>query len=73
MFHEKLACKARVKTLSKLFFHKNIHGVGISLPVKNDYYEKSTLTDKKYPMKTTTQNWPANTDGSVLARGPSEI
>ena len=45
----------------------------LSLPVKNDYYEKSTLPDKKYPMKTTTQNWPANSDGSVLARKPSEI
>ena len=59
--------------LFKNWIKKSLKVFRLSLPVKNDYYEKSTLTDKKYPMKTTTQNWPANSDGSVLARGPSEI
>ena len=59
--------------LKMLFLLVRWYSIDLTLPVKNDYYEKSTLTDKKYPMKTTTQNWPANSDGSVLARRPSEI
>ena len=42
-----------------------------TLLVKNNYYESSTLTAKKGPMKTAAQNRSANSDGSVIARGPT--
>ena len=42
-----------------------------SLLVKNNYYESSTLNAKKGPMKTAAQNRSANSDGSVIARGPT--
>ena len=41
------------------------------LLVKNNYYESSTLTAKKGPMKTAAQNRSANSDGSVIARRPT--
>ena len=43
----------------------------MSLLVKNNYYEISMLNAKKGPMKTTAQNRSANSDGSVIARGPT--
>ena len=42
-----------------------------SLLVKNNYNESSTLTAKKGPMKTAAQNRSANSDGSVIAHGPT--
>ena len=42
-----------------------------TLLVKNNYYESSTLTAKKGPMKTAAQNRSANTDGSVLRGWPT--
>ena len=35
------------------------------------YYESSMLNAKKGPMKTAAQNRSANSDGSVIARGPT--
>ena len=43
----------------------------MSLLVKNNYYEISMLNSKKGSMKTTEQNRSANSDGSVIARGPT--
>ena len=45
--------------------------IASTLLVKNNYYEISTLNAKKGPMKTTAQNRSANSDGSVIARGPT--
>ena len=42
-----------------------------TLIVKNNYYESSTLNAKKGPMKTAAQNRSANSDGNVIARGPT--
>ena len=43
----------------------------MSLLVKNNYYEISTLNAKKGPMKTTAQNRSANSDGSVIVQRPT--
>ena len=42
-----------------------------ALLVKNNYYESSTLTAKKGPMKTTAQNRSVNSDESVLRVWPT--
>ena len=42
-----------------------------ALLVKNNYYESSTLTAKKGPMKTAAQNCSANSDGSVISWKPT--
>ena len=42
-----------------------------ALLLKNNYYESSTLNAKKGPMKTAAQNRSANSDWSVIARGPT--
>ena len=42
-----------------------------ALLVKNNYYESSTLTAKKGPMKTAAQNRSVNSDESVLRGWPT--
>ena len=43
----------------------------IALLVKNNYYESSTLTAKKGPMKTAVQNLSANSNRSVISWKPT--